>query len=240
MSEHSIRLADNLTCSYEIISSSRAKYLRIKLMPDGKVRVVLPVGVKEKAAHTFVIEQKQWLYKHLLLIKNRPVRPVVRPNKLSLNLLHETWQINYKEKAVSGISLQETGVNELTISGKVEELELVFKVLSQWLKFKAKSSLPEILRGLAIAHGFHYGRVSIRKQKTLWGSCSSKGNISLNCKLLFFPEGTVRYVLIHELCHTRELNHSKRFWMYVAECDPGYKFHEKVLKQARDYVPAGF
>ena len=240
MPEYSILLADNLTCSYKISPSTRAKYLRIKLMSDGKVRVVLPVGVKEKLAHAFILEQKQWLYKHLLSIKKKPIQLLVRPNELSLNLLNEIWQINYEEKAVSGATLKETGVNELTISGEVEVLELVFKMLSQWLKFKAQSSLPKILSDLAAAYHFHYGRVTIRQQKTLWGSCSSKGNISLNCKLLFFPEDTVKYVLIHELCHTRELNHSKRFWMCVAECDPSYKWHEKVLKQARDYVPAGF
>ena len=240
MSEHSIALADNLTCYYEIIPSTRAKYLRIKLMPDGGVKVILPIGVKEKAAHAFVLTQEQWLHKHLLLIRKRPVQPVVRPDELFLASLDERWKICYEAGDKSGVSVVETDRFELIVTGNIDALEVVFKRLGEWLKYKAQRIFPDMLDKVAKTYHFDYGRVTIRGQKTRWGSCSSKGNISLNYKLLFFPEGTARYVLIHELCHTRELNHSKQFWMHVAKCDPEYKQHEKMLKQARDYVPAGF
>ena len=87
-----------------------------------------------------------------------------------------------------------------------------------------------MLEQLAEEHGFHYNGLSIRAQKTRWGSCSSKKNINLNCKLLFMPVEVVNCVMIHELCHTIEMNHSSRFWDLVADCDPNYKENRKSLK----------
>ena len=87
-----------------------------------------------------------------------------------------------------------------------------------------------MLQELAELHGFHYQRLSIRAQKTRWGSCSHQKNINLNCKLLFMPEEVVKYVMIHELCHTIEMNHSSRFWALVNDCDPSYKKHKQQLK----------
>ena len=80
-------------------------------------------------------------------------------------------------------------------------------------------------------YGFEYGRVSIRSQKTRWGSCSAKGNINLNIKIFALPEHLRRYILVHELCHTEELNHSKNFWDLVAQQCPTYKNDRKELKK---------
>ncbi len=81
------------------------------------------------------------------------------------------------------------------------------------------------------------GRVSIRQQRTRWGSCSRGNSISLNAKLLFLPPELVEYVLLHELCHTRAMDHSARFWAIVAEHDPGFERHRRALKDAGRFVP---
>ncbi len=77
---------------------------------------------------------------------------------------------------------------------------------------QAKRKLTRRLRGLAAKHGFSYSRVSIRNQRTRWGSCSANNNISLNMKLVRLPDGLIDYVILHELVHTRERNHSRDFW----------------------------
>ncbi|HXV97711.1 MAG TPA: M48 family metallopeptidase, partial [Anaerolineae bacterium] len=82
-----------------------------------------------------------------------------------------------------------------------------------------------------------FKRAAIRGQKSRWGSCSSTGTISLNYKLLFLPVSLVRYVLIHELCHTRYLNHSKKFWSLVKQKEPAYKAAQIELRAAWRYVP---
>ncbi|MBP5249914.1 MAG: M48 family metallopeptidase, partial [Lachnospiraceae bacterium] len=79
--------------------------------------------------------------------------------------------------------------------------------------------------------GVDPGRIAIRAQRTRWGSCSSKGNLNFNCLLVLLPENVQRYVVVHELCHLRELNHSKRFWASVARYQPTYLADRKQLKR---------
>ena len=78
--------------------------------------------------------------------------------------------------------------------------------------------------------GVTYGRVTVKKQKTLWGSCSAKGNLNFNCLLLRCPEDVMDYVIVHELCHRKELNHSRRFWEEVERILPAYRTPLKWLK----------
>lgn len=78
--------------------------------------------------------------------------------------------------------------------------------------------------------GFDYKRISIRNQKTRWGSCSKDANLNFNYKIILLPENLQDYIIIHELCHLKELNHSKKFWDLVATVCPDYKKHRKELK----------
>lgn len=79
--------------------------------------------------------------------------------------------------------------------------------------------------------GVTYGRISIREQKTRWGSCSSKGNLNFNWRLIFAPEEVVDYIVVHELAHRKEMNHSRAFYNVVASVLPDYKVQEKWLKE---------
>lgn len=94
----------------------------------------------------------------------------------------------------------------------------------------AKKDIPERVRRFAPQVGVSVGRVSIRKQKTRWGSCSAKGNLNFNCLLMCCPEEVRDYVVVHELCHRKELNHSDRFWAEVARALPDYQICRRWLK----------
>jgi predicted metal-dependent hydrolase len=109
--------------------------------------------------------------------------------------------------------------------------------LRSWLRHRARASFPGLLRQLSIRTGLGFNKVSIRSQKTRWGSCSARGNINLNDQLLFLPAVTVRYLMIHELCHTRHLNHSKAYWALVETHCPDYRQQDAVLSSSRDRVP---
>lgn len=97
---------------------------------------------------------------------------------------------------------------------------------------QAVKELPPIVQSYADKMGVTYGRITIRHQKTRWGSCSGKGNLNFNCLLMLMPQEVRDYVIIHELAHRREMNHSKAFWNIVEEFDPKYKEHRKWLKNA--------
>lgn len=99
------------------------------------------------------------------------------------------------------------------------------------LKKQAKKILPAMAAELARTMGATYGTIAIRAQKTRWGSCSSKGNLNFNCLLMLLPENIQRYVVVHELCHRKEMNHSAAFWREVAKYQPTYKEDRKQLKE---------
>jgi len=102
------------------------------------------------------------------------------------------------------------------------------------LRRNAKSVLPFQLAQLAQLHGFTYSNVKIRKSKSRWGSCSTKGTISLSFYLLLLPEHLIEYVLLHELCHTVQMNHSPAFWALLNKCTQNRaKELRKELKKYR-------
>jgi predicted metal-dependent hydrolase len=98
------------------------------------------------------------------------------------------------------------------------------------LKRRAAKELPVELLALAGAHGITVTRVSIRNQRTRWGACSSNGSITLNWRLVLVPPFVREYVMIHELMHRRELNHSKRFWRHVIAACPQHQEARKWLR----------
>ena len=161
---------------------------------------------------------------------------------MDLKLLQEKWTVLYTDTHQyfdDSLTCIEKQNNILELQGnseKLKDIDLVSKALNHWCRKKSKRIFNQMLQELAEIHGFHYQRLSIRTQKTRWGSCSNKKNINLNSKLLFMPENIVKYVMIHELCHTVEMNHSSRFWSLVDDCDPHYKYHKQQLKTLAETV----
>lgn len=96
---------------------------------------------------------------------------------------------------------------------------------------KARKYIPERVAYFAGRMGVSYGRITIRNQKTRWGSCSSKGNLNFNCLLMLTPAKIIDYVVVHELCHRKEMNHSKAFWSEVEKVIPDYRESVRWLKE---------
>ena len=99
----------------------------------------------------------------------------------------------------------------------------------------AEVDLPERLAALALRHGFEVQAVSVRSQRSRWGSCSATGRISLNWRLIQFPDSVVEYVLLHELAHLRHMNHSRQFWSEVARLCPDYRTARQWLRRFRHH-----
>jgi len=103
---------------------------------------------------------------------------------------------------------------------------------ADYLKYKeeARSFIENKAKEVNQYYNFNYHRISIRNQTTRWGSCSQSGNLNFNYKLLFLPTNVAKYVITHEICHLKEMNHSSRFWKLVSLTIPGYKEIRKQLK----------
>ena len=227
---------------YTIRVSRRARYARLKISPHEGLIVVVPEHFDKKRVPGLVESRREWITKVQGSFERRRLTGVsdtglALPTKLELNGIGETWRVAYLAIPRQRISVREASEDELMVSGPVDDEVSCRRVLESWLKRRADLKLVPQLERIASIHGFTFAAVSVRKQRSRWGSCSSKGRISLNLKLLFLPPLLVRYIMLHELCHTRHMNHSRRYWNEVARFDPDYASHDREMTHAWRFVP---
>jgi predicted metal-dependent hydrolase len=232
--------------------SPRARRVAVRINAGGLVELVVPRGVAEHHAWSFLESRSDWVRHHVA--RRRAAMPPLQefpPRLLSLPLLGETWRIfqaggggrprlvvTHAPPATGdrrSAAAPTMGVLELRGQGTVQDWR---RCLLAWLKRRALPALAERLAEQARRHDFTYSAVKVRCQRTRWGSCSARGVITLNLALLFQAEDVVRYLLCHELAHTRHLNHSARFWRCVAACEPRWRALDVALVQGWRHVPA--
>ncbi len=149
-------------------------------------------------------------------------------------MLGESWRV-FQAGGAGAMRVREAGtVLELRGTGTRVQQQ---RALQRWLVRRAGRALAPLLAELAQQHGFSFATMRVRCQRMRWGSCSSRGLISLNLALLFQPMDVVRYLLCHELAHTRHMNHSPRFWRCVEECEPRYRELDAALCEGWRNVP---
>lgn len=147
--------------------------------------------------------------------------PGYATNKDIDKILHdkESWIMKHMEQIrEQNARYESSGLNHLT-KAEIEDLA-----------DKALKYIPQRVEYFSKIVGVDYGRITIRNQRTRWGSCSSKGNLNFNCLLMLTPTEVIDYVVVHELCHRKEMNHSKNFWRKVEKVLPDYIRSVKWLK----------
>lgn len=128
----------------------------------------------------------------------------------------------------------ENAINKVKARNEQEKQNTIQKFTAEeihTLADKALEVIPERVGYYAKIMGVKYGRITIRNQVSRWGSCSAKGNLNFNCLLMLCPVEVMDYVIVHELCHLKEMNHSKNFWNLVEHFCPKYKQYKKWLKE---------
>lgn len=200
--------------SQEIIlrRNTRIKRLSIKIDTRSGVVVCVPFSISEERAVQFIQSHKNWILKHL---SSEKYRHKEIPNQIALL----TCIVYFEEIEHNVSKIQQKKSNWLISIPKSYDFgkKEIYKreLLNKVLRKEAQVFLPKRVAFLAEKYGFEYGKLSLRNQKTRWGSCSYQNNISLNIQLMRFPLHLVDYVIIHELCHTVHKNHSNQFWQLV-------------------------
>ncbi len=232
-------LADSL--EYRVSENPRAKHVHLKLSWRGDLQVVVPKGYNRQAIPQVIAAKRAWLQRTRarLLQEAQALSPEFseqRPRRIHLRCLNEVYGVSYQSACHTGIEITEQE-RTLTVSGPICNAAACAHALRVWLRGKAQERLPPWLRQSSHDLELSFAKAIIRSQRTRWGSCSARKVISLNCKLLFLPKNEVRYLFVHELCHTRHLDHSARYWAMVESKMPDYRRFEEALRDAWRYVP---
>ncbi len=234
MSSKQIQIAD--VGYIQFIKSRRAKNISITIKPFKDVRVSVPMQVSFAEAECVVKNKIDWIKKHQTKIKSAEQKRTVFNESTNFctkkhNLLIRKTD---SEKITARISDGEIKVfypGHLEVEHKSVQF-FIRKVIEEVLRKEAKQFLPVRVNELAAKYNFNYNKVFIKNIKSRWGSCSKKGNVNFSLHLMVLPEELIDYVILHELAHTVEHNHSKNFW---AVLDKIYGNAKTVDRKLKDY-----
>lgn len=209
----------------DFVRMRRARRYILRVRPDGTLRVTVPRGGSRREAQAFVEKNVTWIER-----ERRRVRAEHAPVEW-----HAGSEILFRGATVT-IAVYCHGDGHVISYGDrrvaVSSLTDIRGAIERDLRELARAELVPRLHELAARHGLHAGRVTIRNQRSRWGSCARNGDIALNFRLMQMPAVVRDYVLIHELMHLRQQNHSRRFWRLVAAACPCFRESERWLRTA--------
>ena len=237
----------NLTTSavipeYKVRVSPRAKHVRLKVSLAEGVVVVIPKRFNPALLDDIVRKHAGWIEKTVKQYAGQaarfePGQLESLPASITLPAVDECWAIETSQTDSSSVRVSQAAKGRLHLSGNTGDLHACRQALRRWLMRHANTHISPLLEQLSDAYGLNYSKLTIRGQRTRWGSCSSSGTISLNYQLLFVSPAMLRYVLVHELCHTVHMNHSRAFHALVVQIEPDAKALELQLHQAWRSLP---
>jgi hypothetical protein len=217
--------------------SGRARRLSVRVYPGGRVEVVVPPGASPAAVQKFIGTHRQWIHRRVADLSTAAAVDDSRPASIKLPAIGRHYAVEYEHAGESAARVRVAGDNLLVVSGPLHDDRAIVAALRGWLADLGHEQLGSELGKVAAACGFRYARAQIRRQRTRWGSCSASGTISLNVCLLFLRTEVVRYLLVHELCHTHHMNHSAKFWALVERFEPDYRALDRELLRGWQSVP---
>ena len=223
---------------FSVRESGRPKRLSIKVYPRGRVEVVVPKRTRAADVRAFVESHSDWIRKaREQFAAQHPPEPFALPQTIRLDGVHANFKVRYVRAAGATAVNYRAHAGEVVLTGRIDDEKLCVAALKRWLTSLAKTRYLPLLRSLSAMTGNSFKKMHVRGQRTCWGSHSSTGTISLNYCLMFLDAAHLRYVMIHELCHARHMNHSRRFWSLVGQFEPGYKQLDKDLNESWKRIP---
>lgn len=215
-----------------IRKSGQARSMKASVAPTGELRISLPSYVPLFMAKRMVSSSRNEIRE---LLAKRPKLTIT--DGMSIGKSHSLHIRNTAEYSIKKVGQQIVLSLPANIdSSSKRVIDDIKKATIAALRKEAKHHLPRRLEHLATIHGFTYSSVRFTHASSRWGSCNQKKAISLNIALMNLPFELIDYVLIHELAHTVQLNHSQAFWHTVAAANPHYKEHRKQLKNYSPHI----
>lgn len=234
---------DGSTCSYRIVRSDR-RTMALQVTKEGEVVVRIPRRLPYGRGHELAQKNKSWIFAHRGKLQTALKRKEgfhwtegaalllfgqIRTLHIESDFNQKRFQVQVKEEKV-------VLTGPVDLSGKDEAEGIVKDVLKQFYRQKARGYLEEKTALWAARMQLDYGRISIRDQATRWGSCSTKGNLNFNWRLVLLPAELADYVVVHELAHRIHMNHSPAFWAEVEKELPDYRLKRRSLKSYEDEI----
>lgn len=208
-----------------LVRNVRARRYVLRLRPDGTARVTVPRGGSLSEARRFANCNLPWLEAQL---KRPPAPPLIHPEWRPGSEVLFRGQLVRLEAGINGDNVIRLGSEKLTAADLAGDLR---PAIEGHLRRLAERELPLRVMEFAARHQLSVRRVTVRHQRSRWGSCSRRATISLNWRLIQTPPFVCDYIILHELMHLREMNHSARFWRQVETVCPDYRVAEQWLKQ---------
>lgn len=229
---------DGEVVSYTLKRSSRARCVRLEVREGSGLIVVIPRSYRAGDLGQLLKEKRRWILRHLAsCARPSPLGPgghVGNSDAVSY-LGRDLRLIEYPaDRSTPGVSLEQ---NQLVIRGPSDKRKRDL-VLERWYRSQALQVTASIADDLVTRLGLRYRRITIRGQRTRWGSCSHSGSLSFNWRLMMAPEAVVNYVVVHEVAHLREMNHTSRFWGLVSEECPRWREHRQWLDEHGSWLTA--
>lgn len=225
---------------YRVRENRRAKRIILRVTAANGLEVVVPSAAARRQIPAILAKNRIWIERALKklgqdqLVASQELK--TPPTTISLPAVAETWTISLEPVSGDRLELLEKTPFHLHFRGDLRD-RCWQTMLRSWLITRAENVFPVWLKQLSEKTQLKYARLTVRLQKTRWGSCSRRGNISLNARLLFVAPDIATYVLLHELCHIKELNHSSRFWKWVEQFEPNWRQLDRALTDASRTLP---
>lgn len=219
---------------YEVSRHQRAKHVKLRYSAKHGLRVTLPPRFSLHQLPNVLEAHKDWIVEQC---QKHPIQALRLPTEIHCLLMDRTWPVHYAPM-LDRPRLRELKSGELMINADQTRPEQVITLIHRWIRRQALKVLPSLFQSVSEATQLSYRSLSLRSQRSVWGSCSKDQSIRLNDKLIFFPPHLARHIMIHELCHTKIMNHSSTFWALVAKHDPHYREHKKQCRDIHLQFPA--
>jgi predicted metal-dependent hydrolase len=219
------------------------------MLPRQGLEGVAPEGIDPELLPLAVESRRAWIEDaaaRLAALGELPgMVPVYFPRRVVLTAFGLEYRVDCLERpGLDGFRIRDMGGGRLVVAmepgGSREGIEAARQGLCAFVRDRAGPLLVAALREVGREAGLPFASARVRRQRTRWGSCSASGRISLNLALAFLPWDLVRYVFLHELCHTLHHDHSKRFWDAVRSVEPRAQALDAALSGAGHYVPLWF